>query len=83
MNQSNAELLKKARSMCLLYSIVCFLTGIVSFIFFREQDLGWVVLTIALFGFWRISHRIKQILKIEDPQFFTNYSGNKDRAVRS
>ena len=83
MNQNNALLLKKARSMCVLYSVVCLLAGLVSFMFFQEKVLGMAVLTIALLGFWRISHRIKQILMVEDPKFFTNYHGNMDRSVRS
>ncbi|GEM_PF-3751398 len=83
MNQNNAILLKKARSMCLLYSIVCLLTGLYSFVVFQEQGLGMVVLTIAALGFWRISHKIKLILRVEDPKFFTDYYENKDRSVRS
>ena len=83
MEKDNVTLLKKARSMCLLYGIVCLLTGIVSFAILDEHGLGMVIMTIAIFGFWRVSHKIKEILKAEDPKFFANYRRNQDSVVRS
>jgi|CXWL01.1.fsa_nt_gi hypothetical protein len=65
MNQSNAIILKKTRSMCLLYGIACLMTGLINFSILNEHGLGMILGTIAILGFWRISHKMKSVMGSE------------------
>lgn len=65
MNQNNIELLKKTRSICLLYGIVCLVVSLINFSILDEQGLGMIMVTVALLGFWRISHKAKSIMESE------------------
>ncbi len=65
MNQSNIAILKKTRSMCLLYGIVSMTAGLISFSVLNEDGLGIVMVAVAVLGFWRISHKVKSILATE------------------
>lgn len=65
MNQSNIVILKKTRSMCLLYGIVCLVAGLINFSILNEHGLGMVMVTVAILGFWRISHKIKMVMATE------------------
>ncbi len=62
MNPSNAVILKKTRSMCLLYGVVCLTTGLINFAILNEHGLGMIMVTIAVLGFWRISHKVKGVM---------------------
>lgn len=65
MNQANITILKKTRSICLLYGIVCLVAGLINFAILNEQGLGMVMVTVAILGFWRISHKAKSIMVSE------------------
>ncbi len=65
MNQANITILKKTRSICLLYGIVCLVASLVNFTILNEQGLGMIMVTVAILGFWRISHKAKTILESE------------------
>jgi hypothetical protein len=78
MNTENVAQLHKARSMCVLYGIACLVAGLFSFAIWDEQGLGSLLLAVAIFGFWRVSHKMKAILKSEQPHYFTDTKHNKD-----
>lgn len=78
MEQINISVLKKVRSMCLLYGIACLLGGLVSFAILDQDMLGAILVVVAILGFWRVSHKIKLVLKSEDPKFFKECERNKD-----
>jgi hypothetical protein len=78
MNRDNVVLLQKARSMCLLYGIACLVAGLISFSLWDERALGSLLLLVAIFGFWRLSHKMRSILKTEEPKFFQDSSHEKD-----
>ncbi|MBL8012846.1 MAG: hypothetical protein JNN05_03265 [Candidatus Omnitrophica bacterium] len=66
MNSSNLVLLRKSRSLCLLYGVISLTVGLVNFAVLNEYGLGMIMVTIAIFGFWRISHKIKGVLLSEN-----------------
>jgi hypothetical protein len=78
MNKDNVTVLQKARSMCLLYGIACLVAGLISFSLWDEQGLGSFLLVVAIFGFWRISHKVKFILASEEPKYFKEVHHSKD-----
>ncbi len=78
MNKENVVMLHKTRSMCVLYGIACLVAGLFSFAIWDEQGFGSLLLAVAIFGFWRISHKVKTILKSEEPHYFTESTRNKD-----
>ena len=65
MNQSNIETLKKTRSICLLYGIVSLIAGLINFSILNEHGLGMIMVTVAILGFWRISHKVKGVMASE------------------
>lgn len=65
MNQANILILKKTRSICLLYGIVCLVAGLMNFAILGEEGLGMMMVTVAILGFWRISHKAKKIIESE------------------
>lgn len=65
MNQENLETLKRTRSMCLLYGIACFMAGLINLAFLDQEGLGMILVAIAVLGFWRISHKVKAIIRSE------------------
>lgn len=67
-NQSNIVILKKTRSICLLYGIVSLVAGLINFSVLNEHGLGMIMVTVAVLGFWRISHKVKLIMKTEGAQ---------------
>ncbi len=78
MNKDNVVLLQKMRSMCLLYGVACLIAGLFSFAVWDEEGLGSLLLAVAIFGFWRISHKVKGILQTEAPKFFKDTHHAKD-----
>lgn len=66
MNASNLTILQKSRSSCLLYGVVCLVVGLVNFAILDELGMGMIMVTIAIFGFWRISHKIKSVMLSEN-----------------
>ena len=78
MNPENVAALKKARSMCLLYGVVCLLSGLAGFTLYDQDLLGSILVVVAILGFWRVAHKIKLVLKSEDPKFFKEFSRDKD-----
>ena len=78
MQRENVALIKKTRSMCVLYGIACLVAGVISFSLWDEQALGSLLLLIAVLGFWRISHKMKAILSSEEPKYFQEPKHDKD-----
>ena len=66
MNQSNILILKKTRSMCLLYGILSLMAGLINFSILNEHGLGMIMVTVAILGFWRISHKVKSVMVTEN-----------------
>jgi hypothetical protein len=64
MNDSNIAILQRVRKMCVLYGIVCLVMGLVNF---SEHDygMGMILVTIAILGFWRVSHKVKVVMTTE------------------
>lgn len=68
MNPSNVTILQKTRSMCLLYGILCLTVGLVIFSVLQSDigiGLSMVMASIAIFGFWRIAHKMKRVIATE------------------
>ena len=78
MNKDNVAVLKKARGMCLLYGITCFVAGIIGFAVWDAYALGSLLLLVAILGFWRISHKMKYILQTEEPKYFKETDHDRD-----
>lgn len=69
MNSANVTILQKTRSMCLLYGVLCLTVGLVIFSVLQSDEgigLAMIMASIAIFGFWRIAHKMKRVLATEN-----------------
>jgi uncharacterized membrane protein HdeD (DUF308 family) len=60
MKDSNIAVMHRVRKMCLLYGIISLVLGLINFTE-HEYGMGMILVTIAILGFWRISHKVKGV----------------------